>query len=273
MEEQIAMRRIRLSGAGGGGERAALACAVGSWICHDLASPLGAMAGSLDLLEMPDPLLQAEARAILRDAVEELMQRLAYDRIAFGRSGMAPLPPGEAGEKAGDAPGPRNAPEEPAVPLSLGGERAAPSGGRAAEPGAAGRHEIPEAGVSSRPSPAGIQPLAREEETEARRGGRADRVSAREMRRLLEARFGRRHAIALETEADIPRPEARRLLLACLAIAPLARGGTPIRAFRKEEGWCLDFVPTDRARQILATFSWARIDHPAAALLAEETVA
>ena len=70
-----------------------LATALGSRICHDLASPLGALMAGLDLLEMsgrPSPEL-----ALMRESVEGARATLDLLRLAFGPAG--------AGEAIGKA--------------------------------------------------------------------------------------------------------------------------------------------------------------------------
>ncbi|MAU52356.1 MAG: hypothetical protein CMN17_08270 [Roseovarius sp.] len=62
-----------------------LATALGSRICHDLASPLGALMAGLDLLEMsgrPSPEL-----ALMRESVEGARATLDLLRLAFGPAG------------------------------------------------------------------------------------------------------------------------------------------------------------------------------------------
>ncbi len=279
LEGSAGKKRICLSGAGGEEalpEAVALACAVGSWLCHDLASPLGAMAGSLDLLETADPALQEEARAILRDALEALTSRLAFDRIAFGRPGAGPVSVEEGRRGLSD---PGRGRERPAMPVRRERPVAAPPHPRASWPGSAVGPDSPEGEKGPpAPSPEGARAAGRQAgagELRAGSPGREcvhERVPVHEMRRLLGSRFGHRHDIVLEADEDLSRPEARRLLLAILAISVIARNGSPIRAFREAGSWHIDFVPADRAERGALPFSWGRIGHPAAALLDAEAI-
>lgn len=70
-------------GADGG---AALAALLGSRMCHDLASPLGAVGNGLELLEMAGGNGAAE-RALMADSVAAARARLRLFQLAFGRSG------------------------------------------------------------------------------------------------------------------------------------------------------------------------------------------
>ena len=54
-----------------------------SRICHDLASPLGAIANGLELLELTG-LADTPEAALLSDSVQSASARIAYFRIAFG---------------------------------------------------------------------------------------------------------------------------------------------------------------------------------------------
>lgn len=60
-----------------------LTALISSRICHDLASPLGAIANGLELLELTGFADTPEA-ALLSDSVQSASARIAYFRIAFG---------------------------------------------------------------------------------------------------------------------------------------------------------------------------------------------
>lgn len=64
----------------------ALATLTGSRICHDLASPLGAVANGLELLDLsgvPD----SPELSLIRDSISGARATLAFLRLAFGRAG------------------------------------------------------------------------------------------------------------------------------------------------------------------------------------------
>lgn len=60
-----------------------LTALISSRICHDLASPLGAIANGLELLELTG-LADTPEAALLSDSVQSASARIAYFRIAFG---------------------------------------------------------------------------------------------------------------------------------------------------------------------------------------------
>lgn len=60
-----------------------LTALISSRICHDLASPLGAIANGLELLELTG-LAETPEAALLSDSVRSASARIAYFRIAFG---------------------------------------------------------------------------------------------------------------------------------------------------------------------------------------------
>lgn len=66
----------------------ALATLTGSRICHDLASPLGAVANGLELLDLsgaPD----SPELSLIRDSIIGARATLAFLRLAFGRADAA----------------------------------------------------------------------------------------------------------------------------------------------------------------------------------------
>ncbi|MFQ6548041.1 histidine phosphotransferase family protein [Aestuariibius sp. 2305UL40-4] len=59
---------------------------VGSRICHDLVSPLGAIANGLELLEMSG-VAPSQELELIRDSVANANARIRFFRIAFGAAG------------------------------------------------------------------------------------------------------------------------------------------------------------------------------------------
>lgn len=59
-----------------------LVALLGSRICHDLVSPVGAIANGLELLELAHG--ESEEIALIRGSVESAMARLRFFRMAFG---------------------------------------------------------------------------------------------------------------------------------------------------------------------------------------------
>jgi len=64
-----------------------LAAALGSRICHDLASPLGAVMAGLELLEMGGAGDGAAERALMRESLDGARATLEVARLAFGQAG------------------------------------------------------------------------------------------------------------------------------------------------------------------------------------------
>jgi len=62
-------------------------------ICHDLASPAGAIANGIELLAMSpgDESFQQEATGLLRNSAQALSARLEFYRAAFGNAGAQAL--------------------------------------------------------------------------------------------------------------------------------------------------------------------------------------
>ena len=60
-----------------------LTALISSRICHDLASPLGAIANGLELLELTG-LADTPEAALLSDSVQSASARIAFVRIAYG---------------------------------------------------------------------------------------------------------------------------------------------------------------------------------------------
>ncbi|KDB03341.1 hypothetical protein U879_12550 [Defluviimonas sp. 20V17] len=63
-----------------------LAALVGSRICHDLVSPLGAVANGLELLAMAEGATGPEL-ALIEESVASAKARVRFFRIAFGQAG------------------------------------------------------------------------------------------------------------------------------------------------------------------------------------------
>jgi histidine phosphotransferase ChpT len=80
---------------------AALLC---SRVCHDIISPVGAIANGLELMDDPDVDADMKATALdmVRNSAKTATAKLKFCRIAFGASGSAgaQIDMGEAGEMA-----------------------------------------------------------------------------------------------------------------------------------------------------------------------------
>jgi histidine phosphotransferase ChpT len=80
---------------------AALLC---SRVCHDIISPVGAIANGLELMDDPetDSAMKATALDMVRSSAKTATAKLKFCRIAFGASGSAgaQIDMGEAGETA-----------------------------------------------------------------------------------------------------------------------------------------------------------------------------
>jgi histidine phosphotransferase ChpT len=80
---------------------AALLC---SRVCHDIISPVGAIANGLELMDDPDvdAAMKATALDMVRNSAKTATAKLKFCRIAFGASGSAgaQIDMGEAGEMA-----------------------------------------------------------------------------------------------------------------------------------------------------------------------------
>jgi histidine phosphotransferase ChpT len=61
-----------------------LVALLGSRLCHDLVSPLGAIGNGLELLEMSGAVGAGEEMALIRGALDAALARIAFFRICFG---------------------------------------------------------------------------------------------------------------------------------------------------------------------------------------------
>lgn len=67
-----------------------LAALVSSRICHDLISPVGAIANGLEVLdEEPDQDMRAHAMDLIRNSAARASAKLQFARLAFGAAGSA----------------------------------------------------------------------------------------------------------------------------------------------------------------------------------------
>lgn len=71
-----------------------LAALIGSRICHDLISPIGAITNGLELLDMSRRIDGPELE-LIADSVGHAGARIRFFRIAFGAAGDQQLGPGE----------------------------------------------------------------------------------------------------------------------------------------------------------------------------------
>ncbi len=76
-------------------ERPDLAALIGSRICHDLISPIGAIGNGVELLQM-GPAGKSPEVALIADSVANASARIRFFRLAFGSS------PGDAQVARGD---------------------------------------------------------------------------------------------------------------------------------------------------------------------------
>lgn len=83
-----------------------LASLLCSRVCHDIISPVGAIANGLELMDDPetDAAMRATALDMVRSSAKTATAKLKFCRIAFGASGSAGahIDMGEAGEVAKD---------------------------------------------------------------------------------------------------------------------------------------------------------------------------
>ena len=63
---------------------AQLASLIGSRICHDLISPIGAISNGIELLSMTQPNPPSEEMQLLQDSCQNANARIRFFRVAFG---------------------------------------------------------------------------------------------------------------------------------------------------------------------------------------------
>lgn len=71
-----------------------LSTLLGSRICHDLISPLGAIGNGLELLSMTGGSNQGAELNLISESVESANARLKFFRVAFGAASADPTDPG-----------------------------------------------------------------------------------------------------------------------------------------------------------------------------------
>lgn len=72
---------------------AQLAALVGSRICHDLISPVGAIGNGLELMTMGGG--DSAEMALVNDSLSNAQARIRFFRLAFGAAGNEPVSEGE----------------------------------------------------------------------------------------------------------------------------------------------------------------------------------
>jgi histidine phosphotransferase ChpT len=67
-----------------------LAALISSRICHDVISPVGAIANGLEMLdEEQDQAMREQAMALIRKSAYQASAKLQFARLAFGAAGSA----------------------------------------------------------------------------------------------------------------------------------------------------------------------------------------
>ncbi|APE45384.1 histidine phosphotransferase [Sulfitobacter alexandrii] len=61
-----------------------LAALIGSRICHDVISPIGAINNGLELLQMADGMSAGPEISLIRESVDNASARIRFFRVAFG---------------------------------------------------------------------------------------------------------------------------------------------------------------------------------------------
>lgn len=64
-----------------------LAALVGSRLCHDLISPIGAIQNGLELIALAGPIDLSPEMALIQDSCESAAARIRFFRVAFGQAG------------------------------------------------------------------------------------------------------------------------------------------------------------------------------------------
>lgn len=67
--------------------RANLAALVGSRLCHDLISPIGAIQNGLELIALSGPADTSPEMALIQESCESAAARIRFFRVAFGLAG------------------------------------------------------------------------------------------------------------------------------------------------------------------------------------------
>lgn len=159
-----------------------LASLVGSRLCHDIISPLGAIGNGVELLQLSNafPGIQnSPEMRLIAEAVDSARARLQAFRVAFGQSG------------------------------------------------------------------------------DQQRMGRAD------LAKLLDGiEANGRLRLSLDANGDLPRSEARMILLSLMCIETALPWGGQVLICRSNDGWRL-VAEADRTRPDAALWAWLNIDAPA----------
>lgn len=84
-------------------DKASLAALIGSRICHDLISPIGAISNGLELVGMTAAGSTGPEMSLIQQSCDHATARIRFFRIAFGTAGDArPIPQAEARRTLGD---------------------------------------------------------------------------------------------------------------------------------------------------------------------------
>ncbi len=70
---------------------ASLASLIGSRLCHDLISPIGAIKNGLELLSLSGGGMHAPEMALIQESCDSAAARIRFFRVAFGSAGDAQL--------------------------------------------------------------------------------------------------------------------------------------------------------------------------------------
>lgn len=84
-------------------DKASLAALIGSRICHDLISPIGAISNGLELFGMTAAGTTGPEMSLIQQSCDNATARIRFFRIAFGTAGDArPIPKAEARKTLAD---------------------------------------------------------------------------------------------------------------------------------------------------------------------------
>ena len=84
-------------------DKASLAALIGSRICHDLISPIGAISNGLELFGMTAAGATGPEMSLIQQSCDHATARIRFFRIAFGTAGDArPIPQAEARKTLAD---------------------------------------------------------------------------------------------------------------------------------------------------------------------------